>query len=144
MENVALVVRAVDGDRIVLSDGEREYVTDRSSGDRDVFVRQKVIGVFNDNRLWFWVYWNGNAEIKSEDSSKLPDHFIGDVKGYTGDKCLVRVNKTHYLIPAYCRVPSGQYKFKVTCRYINTMRVSRWKVEKLFGATVPSDEAQKD
>lgn len=128
METVTMDVVAVDGDKITLKNRECVYDTDRASGDHDVFVGDKVIVSFNKGRLWFWVYWLGNSEIEDGNSVNLPNEFVGKLKGYTGNQCLVCVNGTHYLIPAYCRVPSGQYKFKVTCRYAGSMKISRWEI----------------
>lgn len=128
METVTMDVVAVDGDKITLKDKGTLYETERSLGDRDVFIDDKVIVSFNKGRLWFWVYWQGNKVPVGGNSVMLPNQFTGEVRGYCKNMCLIKVGRGYYWIPAWCRVPSGQYNIKVTCRYTKTMRIARWKI----------------
>ncbi len=119
----------VDGDKITLKGDSGIYEVTRDMGDKDVLVGNRVIVTFNNGRLWFWVFWTGNRVPLGESSVFLPNKFSGEIYGYFENKCLIKVDGKFYWIPAWCRVPTGQYNIKVVCRYIKTMKVARWKID---------------
>ena len=130
MYTETMFVKKLDGDKVILTHKGVVYETLRSQGDKDVLVGEKVIVAFNNNRLWYWLWWDGNVTPAGNNSVMLPNKFKGEIMGYRDGKCLIRVNKVFYWIPDFCRVPTGHYDIKVTCRYANTMSISRWKIDK--------------